>query len=57
MKTNKIKTDDNCLRHRGKRMGKITDILPKPLESWKKSNNEHKIKYYNTQGIDKLFFA
>lgn len=43
---------------RGKRMGKITNIIPKPLiKVGKNPIIEHKIKYYNHQGIDKIIFC
>lgn len=59
MKTNKIKNKMIIVcGGRGKRMGKITDILPKPLvKVGKNPIIEHKIKYYNTQGIDKIIFC
>jgi glucose-1-phosphate cytidylyltransferase len=43
---------------RGKRMGKITNSMPKPLiKVGKNPIIEHKIKYYNKQGIDKIIFC
>tara|TARA_B100001093_G_scaffold517956_1_gene601137 strand:+ start:399 stop:1109 length:711 start_codon:yes stop_codon:yes gene_type:complete len=43
---------------RGKRMGKITNSMPKPLiKIGKNPIIEHKIKYYNNQGIDKIIFC
>jgi len=43
---------------RGKRMGKITNNLPKPLiKVGKNPIIEHKIKYYSNQGIDKIIFC
>ena len=43
---------------RGKRMGKITNSMPKPLiKVGKNPIIEHKIKYYNKEGIDKIIFC
>lgn len=43
---------------RGKRMGKITNNIPKPLiKVGKNPIIEHKIKYYNNQGIEKIIFC
>ena len=40
---------------KGKRMGKITQTVPKPLiKIGDKTIIEHKIKYYNSQGIKKF---
>ena len=43
---------------KGKRMGKITQTVPKPLiKIGDKTIIEHKIKYYNSQGIKKFIFC
>ena len=59
MKTNKIKNKMIIVcGGRGKRMGKITNVLPKPLiKVGKNPMIEHKIKYYHSQGIDKIIFC
>ena len=43
---------------RGKRMGKITNSIPKPLiKVGKKAIIEHKITYYRSQGIKSFIFC
>jgi len=43
---------------RGKRMGKITKKIPKPMvKIGKKPIIEHKIKYYQSEGIKKFIFC
>ena len=43
---------------RGKRMGKITKNVPKPMiKIGNKPIIEHKIKYYETQGINRFIFC
>jgi len=43
---------------RGKRMGKITNNIPKPMiKIGKKPIIEHKIDYYQSQGINKFIFC
>tara|TARA_B100001093_G_C26798051_1_gene1002075 strand:- start:70 stop:777 length:708 start_codon:yes stop_codon:yes gene_type:complete len=43
---------------RGKRMGKITNDIPKPMiKIGKKPIIEHKINYYQTQGINRFIFC
>ena len=43
---------------RGKRMGKITKNVPKPMiKIGNKPLIEHKIKYYETQGINRFIFC
>ena len=43
---------------RGERMGVLTKDIPKPLiKVGKKPIIEHKIKYYNNQGIEKIIFC
>ena len=43
---------------RGKRMGKITNSIPKPMiKIGKKPIIEHKIRYYQTQGINNFIFC
>ena len=43
---------------KGKRMGKLTHSIPKPLiKVGKKSILEHKINYYKTQKIQKFIFC
>ena len=43
---------------RGKRMGKITDNIPKPLlKVGKDPIIEHKIRYYKSQGFKNFIFC
>ncbi len=43
---------------RGKRMGKITETIPKPLIKVRnKPIIEHKIRYYKTQGVKNFIFC
>ena len=43
---------------RGKRMGKMTDKIPKPLiKIGKKTIIEHKLRYYKSQGIKNYIFC
>lgn len=43
---------------RGKRMGRITNTLPKPMiKIGKRSILEHKIKYYQSQNLKKFIFC
>ena len=43
---------------RGKRMGKITDSIPKPMvKIGKASIIEHKISYYKSQGLKNFTFC
>ena len=43
---------------RGKRMGKITDNIPKPLlKVGKDPIIEHKIRYYKSQGFKNFIFV
>ncbi len=43
---------------RGKRMGKITNIIPKPMVKIGKATIiEHKLNYYNTQGLNNFTFC
>jgi glucose-1-phosphate cytidylyltransferase len=43
---------------RGKRMGEITKKIPKPmLKVGKKTIIEHKLKYYQSKGIEKFIFC
>ena len=59
MKENKIKNPMIIVcGGRGKRMGKITNNIPKPMiKIGKKSIIEHKIRYYKTQGINNFIFC
>lgn len=59
MKFNKLKNKMIILcGGRGKRMGKITNSIPKPLIKIGKSPIiEHKIKYYRSQGIKNVIFC
>ena len=43
---------------KGKRMGEITKKIPKPLlKIGKKTIIEHKIKYYQSKGVNKFIFC
>jgi glucose-1-phosphate cytidylyltransferase len=59
MKSKKLKNKMIILcGGRGKRMGKITDTIPKPLIKIKnKPIIEHKIRYYKTQGVQNFIFC
>jgi len=59
MKENKIKNPMIIVcGGRGKRMGKITNSIPKPMiKIGKKPIIEHKIRYYQTQGINNFIFC
>tara|TARA_X000001036_G_scaffold347795_1_gene328031 strand:- start:727 stop:1446 length:720 start_codon:yes stop_codon:yes gene_type:complete len=59
MKKNKLKNPMIILcGGRGKRMGKITKKIPKPLiKIGNKPIIEHKIKYYQSEGVQKFIFC
>ena len=59
MNTKKIKNNMIILcGGRGKRMGKITDNIPKPLlKVGKDPIIEHKIRYYKSQGFKNFIFC
>ena len=59
MKINKIKNPIIIVcGGRGKRMGRMTNKIPKPMiKIGKKPIIEHKINYYQSQGIDRFIFC
>ena len=51
-------TNVNSLRRKRKKMGKITNTIPKPLiRIGNQSIIEHKIRYYKSQGIKEYIFV